>query len=296
MPRIRTIKPDAFLSESLSEVPRGTRWTFAGLWTYADDKGRGRDDIRLIKAALYPLDDSVSLEDVTTDLWLLAGIGAVCRYVVDGRNYLHMPNWHHQKINRPTPAKSPPCPVHEDGVRGHVLDADASVSPHGAVTEPSRGEGKGREREVDREGKGKPGSPTPHGAFTESDADAPTTPKGLALVADRDDVDRICTHLADRIENNGAKRPAIGKGWRDAARLMLDADNRSEDDVHAAIEWCQSDEFWRSNILSLPKLREKYDTLRLQAQRRPGGGRAAEQSALLERAMARAEARERSGA
>ena len=44
MPRIRTIKPDAFLSESLSTVPRGTRWTFAGLWTYADDKGRARDD------------------------------------------------------------------------------------------------------------------------------------------------------------------------------------------------------------------------------------------------------------
>jgi hypothetical protein len=31
------------------------------------------------------------------------------------------------------------------------------------------------------------------------------------------------------------------------------------------IRWCQADEFWRGNILSMPKLREKYDQLRLKA-------------------------------
>jgi hypothetical protein len=87
------------------------------------------------------------------------------------------------------------------------------------------------------------------------------------MIADRQDVIRLCEHLADRIETNGSKRPVIGKGWQDAARLMLDNDNRNEQQVHAAIDWCQSDEFWRSNIQSMPKLREKYDTLRLQAQR-----------------------------
>lgn len=250
MPRIRTIKPDAFLSESLSEVPRGTRWTFAGLWTYADDAGRGRDDVRLIKAALYPLDDSVTLEDVTTDLWLLTGIGAICRYVVDDRNYLHMPAWHHQKINRPTPAKSPPCPEHEDGVSGHVLDPEDSLNDHGALMEPSRGERKGRE------GKGK-GTEVADRSAT----DSPPT------IVPRPEVDRICTHLADRIESNGAKRPDVVKGWLDAARLMLDKDGLQEHQVHSAIDWCQDDEFWRANILSMPKLREKFNTLRLQAQR-----------------------------
>jgi hypothetical protein len=40
-----------------------------------------------------------------------------------------------------------------------------------------------------------------------------------------------------------------------------------------AIDWCQDDEFWRSNVLSMPKLREKYEQLRLQASRRRTGGR-----------------------
>lgn len=83
---------------------------------------------------------------------------------------------------------------------------------------------------------------------------------------------RICDHLADRIEGNGSKRPTITKAWRTAARLMLDKDGRSEQQVHGAIDWCQDSEFWRANVLSLPKLREKYETLRLQATRPAAGG------------------------
>lgn len=103
---------------------------------------------------------------------------------------------------------------------------------------------------------------------TSADADAAPKPSNTLAVLDRPDVERICTHLADRIEANGAKRPDIGKTWHDAARLLMDRDGRSEQDIHAAIDWCQTHEFWRGNVLSMPKLREKYDTLRLQAQRK----------------------------
>ena len=97
-------------------------------------------------------------------------------------------------------------------------------------------------------------------------ASAPPPRAELVPVA-RVDVERICAHLADRIEGNGSRRPAITDRWRDAARLMLDADGRTEADVHAAIDWCQDSEFWRANVMSLPKLRERFDQLRLQAAR-----------------------------
>ena len=45
---------------------------------------------------------------------------------------------------------------------------------------------------------------------------------------------------------------------------------RTPEQIEAAIRWCQADEFWRSNILSASKLREKYDQLRLAAARQPG--------------------------
>lgn len=104
----------------------------------------------------------------------------------------------------------------------------------------------------------------------------------------RPDVDSLCEHLAARIVANGSKRPAITKKWRDAARLLIDHDGRTEQQVHAAIDWCQDSEFWRANILSMPKLREKYDQLRQQARRQPkrndGDGKLGIIAGFLERA------------
>jgi hypothetical protein len=85
------------------------------------------------------------------------------------------------------------------------------------------------------------------------------------LNAGRDDVDRLCAHLAERIAANGYENPEITKDWRDAARLMIDTDKRREDQVHKAIDWCQSSEFWRKNVRSMPKLREKYVRLQMEA-------------------------------
>ena len=78
--------------------------------------------------------------------------------------------------------------------------------------------------------------------------------------------------LAHLIEENGSKRPPVGKRWAKAERLMFERDHRPRDEAERLIRWSQADEFWRSNILSMPKFREQYDKLRLQADR-PTGGR-----------------------
>ena len=250
MARIRTIKPDAFKSYSLSRVSRGMRWTFAGLWTYLDDEGRGRDDVRLIKAELYPLDDAVSLSVLTSDLEQLVSVGCICRYEIAGRAYLHIPEWWHQKINRPTASKYPPCPkTHDMSDSGDL--SDGSVSDHGGLTDDSLGERKGT-------GKGMSEVAAAPTDLDESDDVPPMDP-------DREDVERVCLHLIKRMVGNGYKRPPITLRWREAARLMLDRDGRTEDEIHRAIDWAHDSEFWRANIKSLPKLRDQYDTLRLQA-------------------------------
>jgi hypothetical protein len=99
---------------------------------------------------------------------------------------------------------------------------------------------------------------------------SPTQPTtSLSEAPPRDDVERVCEYLADWVVKNGSKRPTVTKKWRDAARLMLDRDGRTEEQVHKAIDWCQNDEFWRKNIMSMPKLREQFDRLRLAAQAKP---------------------------
>src|SRR5690606_15062696 len=79
--------------------------------------------------------------------------------------------------------------------------------------------------------------------------------------ATRPDVEELLDHLDARIVGNGSKAPARTKRARDAMRLLLDKDGRTVEQIHHAIDWCQDDTFWRANILSAPKLREKYDQL-----------------------------------
>jgi len=62
------------------------------------------------------------------------------------------------------------------------------------------------------------------------------------------------------------------KTWIDACRLMREKDERTPQEVEAIIRFSQSDEFWKSNILSMPKLREKFDQLWLKARKSKHSG------------------------
>lgn len=78
----------------------------------------------------------------------------------------------------------------------------------------------------------------------------------------------------------------------------MDKDGRSLEQVLTAIRWCQNDDFWRGNILSMPALRKQYDKLRLAAIRersqKQAGGRNSDlgTDAHLDRYLERRKARE----
>lgn len=109
MPRIRTIKPDFFTSDTVSELPLRARLTWIGMWTHCDDHGRCRDNVKLIKAAVWPL-DNVSLRDIEEDLDALIAKGLVFSYTAaeSGKNYLQVTGWdEHQKVDRPSKSAIP---------------------------------------------------------------------------------------------------------------------------------------------------------------------------------------------
>lgn len=181
MSRIRTIKPGFFRSLTIASLPVSTRLTFIGLWTYVDDEGRGVDDPRLIKAELWPLDDTYTAKKVDRDLDQLAAAGRVERYAVDGRRYLRITTWaEHQRINRPQPSTLPtPCGFSE-----------RAVNEQGARTEDALPEGKGRER------KGKEPSPE-----SRSDTTGPATnggPETMAMPSQDTLVARLVGVCTDR--------------------------------------------------------------------------------------------------
>lgn len=58
------------------------------------------------------------------------------------------------------------------------------------------------------------------------------------------------------------KRPNLDK-WADIIRLMRERDNRTDAQIRELFTWCNQDSFWRTNVLSPDKLRQKWDDLQL---------------------------------
>jgi len=90
----------------------------------------------------------------------------------------------------------------------------------------------------------------------------------------------LANRLYQKILTNNPehKEPSLQK-WADDVRLMMEKDNRNQAQVEYLIDWAQSNSFWKSNILSISKLREKFDQLAIQAkeannERRKDNGRA----------------------
>lgn len=151
MPRIRTIKPSFFTSLTIADLTVEQRLTFIGLWTHVDDDGRCVYDSRLIKAAVWPLDDRTA-DDVADDVQALTEASLITHYKVRERSYLAVNGWEeHQRVNRRTPST---LPAPGDGTEapisaGQSALTEDSVRPHGAITEDSRQERKGREGNKD---------------------------------------------------------------------------------------------------------------------------------------------------
>jgi hypothetical protein len=62
-------------------------------------------------------------------------------------------------------------------------------------------------------------------------------------------------------KNNPKVKEPNFQNWAKNIDFILRIDRRSEEDVRKIIELSQMDNFWKSNILSTAKLREKFDQL-----------------------------------
>lgn len=101
----------------------------------------------------------------------------------------------------------------------------------------------------------------------DSTADAPLVGELITTDELRPDVMEVCGIVADHVYQVTGKRPSASKRWDTQARLMLDSDGHTVDDVRAVMAWVTASSFWSPNILSVPKLREKWPTLVGQARR-----------------------------
>lgn len=247
MARIRSVKPEFWSSPSTANASPLARLAFIAMWNWADDHGRGTANLKELEGFIFPNDDVHELSSGNTAHFrdVVAEVSEcfdVVFYEAENRPYYAILNWDkHQRNERRSKDSKYPDPPATPVKMARV----AEIPSQGAVDPNISGPGTGEQGN--------------RGTVTSSEI-ADAIPD-----EEREDVGNLCTLLANLIEENGSKRPVITKAWRDSARLMLDKDHRTFDQVEWMIRWTQADEFWRANILSMPKLRSKFDQLRLRA-------------------------------
>jgi len=131
MARIRSIKPEFWTDETLTECSLSARLLFIGMWNFADDRGNISRSTKQLKMKIFPADNI----DVSPYVDELITHGLLIEYSVSGKNYLHIKGFtKHQVINRPSKSSIP--------------DYEDSLNTHGTLTEDSLREGKGREGNI----------------------------------------------------------------------------------------------------------------------------------------------------
>lgn len=147
MGRMRTMKPEFFRSRSLAKLPREARMTYVGLWTEADDHGNGIADPRLLKGAIWPLDDDIEPLHVSAHIRMLAASTHIQLYTVGDETYFHIINFtRHQAAayRRGEPKFPPPSagqPLDPDPARESVQESAARTQKSAGTRNEERGTG-----------------------------------------------------------------------------------------------------------------------------------------------------------
>lgn len=146
------IDPNIWQSEDFSKLSTLAKLVFIGLFSNADDEGRGRAKPVYIKSILFPYDEKVRVIDIETALSEIGLNLSVTFYSSNGSQYYALDHWKKwQSIDKPKPSELP-GPQGVDAIRLPV--ADESPTSSRRVADESRLNRKEEERKEKEKTKG----------------------------------------------------------------------------------------------------------------------------------------------
>ena len=232
MGRIRSLKPEFPLSETMGRVTRPARLLFVLLWTQCDDEGRARAAPILLRGTLFPYDQDVTVNDVSEWLIELAREGAIRLYTVGSDRYLEVVNWRkHQRIDRPTPSKIP-GPFDDVSV---LLD-ESSTSPRRVLDAGLDRKGEERRGE-ESEGSARGGEAIPDAPAKSSSKGRSPEARGTRIPEDF----RFTPELVQLCVSLSLSASDVEERFRDYWRGVPGAKGRKLDWIATARNWIKSE-------------------------------------------------------
>lgn len=129
MARKRMIDPNIWQSEDFGKLSLLAKIVFIGLFSLADDEGRGRANPVYLKSTLFPYEESMRSTDITKTLSEISSNMSVDFYSYDGSDYYSLYNWNDwQKIDKPTNSKLPSFEENNEEIRRLFVEGSSKPS------------------------------------------------------------------------------------------------------------------------------------------------------------------------
>jgi hypothetical protein len=148
MARKRMIDPNIWMSEDVGKLSFFERLLLIGMFSNADDEGKGRANPPLLRSITFPYDD-IAIADIETALEKIKQYIHIEIYEVEGSKYYKFTNWKKwQKVEKPQKSIIPePFP---DQSENHS-PTNPRMTPQPIGDEEKRREEKGREENIKEE-------------------------------------------------------------------------------------------------------------------------------------------------
>lgn len=126
MARKRMIDPNIWQSEDFSRLSVFARYLFIGMFSNADDEGRGRANPNYLRSTIFPYDD-IRTADIKKALSEISRNTSVVLYEEAHSGFYAFLNWGKwQKVEKPTKSILPPPPKEQKTVDSGTLEPQTS--------------------------------------------------------------------------------------------------------------------------------------------------------------------------
>jgi DnaD/phage-associated family protein len=128
MARRRMIDPNIWESEDVAALTIRQRLLLIGLFSNADDFGKGRANLNYIRSKVFPYDD-MQLSEIESDIEAIKNRISILLYNVDGNHYYKFLSWEKwQTVQKPTPSKIPEPLQNDSRTTPELLQNDSGMS------------------------------------------------------------------------------------------------------------------------------------------------------------------------
>lgn len=263
------------------------RMFYQGLWQLADDSACLEYDILAFKIHLFPADDHITTETIQEWVDKLIKAKKLIEYKVGDKKCLFLKNFHKYQTLKNCPPPEVPLPEwitfvpfkSNDRQGKYIINYDIlnnflhssynkkEINKNDLQASSNQNQNQNKNLSIDSTSEQSPDAPPESQEKKSASSTKPKNTRQLPIFSEDTEQYQLALFMRQCVLKNlpNAKVPdATPEGFRRWAYdidLMMRVDHRSPDEIRELIDWSHKDSFWRANILSPGKLREKWDTL-----------------------------------